>query len=181
MTEFTRRAALAGAAAIAAVPLSVVPGKAAAPQIGKQAPGIYRYKVGSIDLDARQAPGVGTQCADARLEPGFQEAVVLLHVLRLQQHALGPDDFAIPRHGCLAREGKWDSGALAAHARDLLFVGEREFFAEQALQVLVGVARQVAVELHQAVPHARLAPRRQHALEPVWDRLLLVAIPPRGS
>lgn len=45
MTEITRRAMLAGTAAVAASPAF-----AAAPQSGAQAPGYYRYKVGDIEL-----------------------------------------------------------------------------------------------------------------------------------
>ena len=50
MTELTRRHLLAGAAAIGAVaasPLAAV--HAAAPTLGKQAPGFYRYKVGTYE------------------------------------------------------------------------------------------------------------------------------------
>ncbi len=47
MTELTRRHVLAGAAVTALAPLS--PARAAAPPVGKQAAGIYRYKVGSIE------------------------------------------------------------------------------------------------------------------------------------
>ena len=45
MTEITRRAMLAGTAALAAAPAF-----AAAPQSGQQAPGFYRYKVGDLEL-----------------------------------------------------------------------------------------------------------------------------------
>jgi hypothetical protein len=45
----TRRAVLSGAAAIATSAGSLT-GQAAAPQISKQAPGFYRYKVGSIEI-----------------------------------------------------------------------------------------------------------------------------------
>jgi glyoxylase-like metal-dependent hydrolase (beta-lactamase superfamily II) len=49
--EFTRRHLLAGAAAIAANPLlASLPAFAAAPAAGMQAPGFYRYKVGSIEI-----------------------------------------------------------------------------------------------------------------------------------
>lgn len=49
--ELTRRHALAGAAALTAAPLlSTVPAKAAAPAAGKQAPGVYRYKVGDLEV-----------------------------------------------------------------------------------------------------------------------------------
>jgi glyoxylase-like metal-dependent hydrolase (beta-lactamase superfamily II) len=49
MTKLTRRAAIGGIAAIAAG-VGNMPAKAAAPQIGKQAPGFYRYMVGSIEV-----------------------------------------------------------------------------------------------------------------------------------
>jgi glyoxylase-like metal-dependent hydrolase (beta-lactamase superfamily II) len=50
MRNLTRRSVLAGAAATAAVPLAVTPTRAAAPAVGAQAPGFYRYKVGSIEI-----------------------------------------------------------------------------------------------------------------------------------
>jgi glyoxylase-like metal-dependent hydrolase (beta-lactamase superfamily II) len=54
MTEFTRRTVMTGAvaaAAAAAAPMSIgAPARAAAPAAGKQAPGFYRYKVGSFEL-----------------------------------------------------------------------------------------------------------------------------------
>ena len=54
MTQFTRRSLLTGAAAAsaaAAAPLATsVPAPAAAPPAGTQAPGWYRYKVGSIEV-----------------------------------------------------------------------------------------------------------------------------------
>jgi glyoxylase-like metal-dependent hydrolase (beta-lactamase superfamily II) len=52
MTQLTRRAALAGAAAVAATaPLAAItPARSAAPPAGAQAPGWYRYKVGSIEV-----------------------------------------------------------------------------------------------------------------------------------
>ena len=49
MTEFTRRSLLAGSAAAA---LAAPPAQAAAPAIGKQGAGIYRYKIGSYELTA---------------------------------------------------------------------------------------------------------------------------------
>ena len=54
MTQLTRRAVLAGAAATTALsPLAAIPAAhAAAPLAGKQAPGWYRYKVGSIEVTA---------------------------------------------------------------------------------------------------------------------------------
>jgi hypothetical protein len=49
--ELSRRHALAGAVAVAASPLlSATPVKAAAPEIDKQAPSFYRYKVGDIQV-----------------------------------------------------------------------------------------------------------------------------------
>lgn len=51
MTDLTRRSALAGAAAFAASPLlSTGTAHAAAPQIAKQAPGYYRYKLGDYEV-----------------------------------------------------------------------------------------------------------------------------------
>ena len=54
MTEMTRRTALTGVAAAAAVALAPIgvatPVRAAAPAAGKQAPGWYRYKVGSFEI-----------------------------------------------------------------------------------------------------------------------------------
>ena len=54
MTQLTRRHVLAGAAAASAAtaltPLANTPAFAAAPQAGKQAPGWYRYKVGSYEI-----------------------------------------------------------------------------------------------------------------------------------
>src|SRR5262249_2180843 len=54
MTKFTRRTMLVGtaaAAAAAANPRSIVaPARAVAPTAGKQAPGFYRYKVGSYEI-----------------------------------------------------------------------------------------------------------------------------------
>ena len=54
MTQLTRRAVLAGAAAATALsPFAArSPAQAAAPLAGKQAPGWYRYKVGSIEITA---------------------------------------------------------------------------------------------------------------------------------
>jgi glyoxylase-like metal-dependent hydrolase (beta-lactamase superfamily II) len=50
MTELTRRAALAGAAAATLAPLAAPTAtQAAAPMSGKQAPGYYRFKVGSTE------------------------------------------------------------------------------------------------------------------------------------
>src|SRR5271165_5963587 len=46
----TRRALLAGTAVSATVPfLGTIPARASAPVAGKQAPGVYRYNVGSFE------------------------------------------------------------------------------------------------------------------------------------
>ncbi len=49
MTALTRRAVLAGASAAALAPLGVSSARAVAPPSGRQAPGIYRYKVGAYE------------------------------------------------------------------------------------------------------------------------------------
>ena len=51
MSELTRRAMLSGGAAAAIAPLAAPwPAFAAAPPAGTQAPGWYRYKVGSFEI-----------------------------------------------------------------------------------------------------------------------------------
>ncbi len=53
MIKLTRRdllTATAGVAAVSAVPAFAPPAHAAAPMAGKQAPGWYRYKVGSFEV-----------------------------------------------------------------------------------------------------------------------------------
>ena len=51
MTELTRRTLLTGAAAATALPMTAaLPARAAAPPAGKQAPGFYRYKVGTLEV-----------------------------------------------------------------------------------------------------------------------------------
>ena len=54
MTEQTRRAVLTGAAAMGAGAIglldNIAPANAVAAQLGKQAPGFYRYKVGSLEV-----------------------------------------------------------------------------------------------------------------------------------
>jgi len=53
MTELTRRSLVTGAIAASATtalaPLQATPAHAAAPAAGRQAPGFYRYKVGSFE------------------------------------------------------------------------------------------------------------------------------------
>ncbi len=52
-TQMTRRSVLAGAAAATALtPLAAMPVRAQAPQSTKQAPGFYRYKVGTTEVTA---------------------------------------------------------------------------------------------------------------------------------
>jgi glyoxylase-like metal-dependent hydrolase (beta-lactamase superfamily II) len=51
MTKLSRRTMLTGVAATALTPLATAaPVRAAAPPVGKQAPGFYRYKVGSFEI-----------------------------------------------------------------------------------------------------------------------------------
>jgi glyoxylase-like metal-dependent hydrolase (beta-lactamase superfamily II) len=50
MTQVTRRTLLGAAAATALAPMAISQTRAAAPPSGKQAPGFYRYKVGSIEI-----------------------------------------------------------------------------------------------------------------------------------
>jgi glyoxylase-like metal-dependent hydrolase (beta-lactamase superfamily II) len=64
MTDFTRRAALGAAAAVAASPLLPLQARAAAPPVGKQAPGYYRYKVGEFEVTAVTDGGRTTPLAD---------------------------------------------------------------------------------------------------------------------
>src|SRR5947209_20215922 len=77
MPIFTRRTMLAGTAAAAAAvasPRSIVaPARAAAPPAGKQAPGFYRYKVGSYEITvvtdgARSFPLSDSLVTNARQE-----------------------------------------------------------------------------------------------------------------
>src|ERR1700759_4250111 len=49
MNDLNRRDVLAGAAAASVLPLASQQANAAAPAAGAQAPGFYRYKVGSIE------------------------------------------------------------------------------------------------------------------------------------
>jgi glyoxylase-like metal-dependent hydrolase (beta-lactamase superfamily II) len=54
MTDFTRRSLLTGAAAITAATVTSTvgqaPARAAAPAVGRQAPGFYRYRVGDFEI-----------------------------------------------------------------------------------------------------------------------------------
>ena len=77
MTELSRRGVLTGTVAAAAAVLAPLdgrsPARAAAPPAGKQAPGYYRYKVGSIEVTvvtdgARTAPVPDTYVKNAKRE-----------------------------------------------------------------------------------------------------------------
>src|SRR4030095_7744729 len=77
MTKLTRRGVLTGAVAASATVLGTLegrsPARAAAPPVGKQAPGFYRYKVGSIEVTvitdgARTAPVPDTYVKNAKKE-----------------------------------------------------------------------------------------------------------------
>ena len=72
MIRLTRRAALAGAATLAPAAMTST-ARAAAPTIGKQAPGFYRYKVGEIEVTvvtdgARSFPLPDTMVRNAKKE-----------------------------------------------------------------------------------------------------------------
>lgn len=65
MMHLTRRAALLGGAAAAALPaVSGTTAQAAAPVAGKQAPGFYRYKVGDIEVNVITDGVVRAKLAD---------------------------------------------------------------------------------------------------------------------
>jgi hypothetical protein len=49
LSDFTRRGLIAGASLAAA---NALPAQAAAPPIGRQAPSVYRYRVGSLEITA---------------------------------------------------------------------------------------------------------------------------------
>lgn len=75
MTEFTRRAALAVGAAAAIAPLAGAPAKSAAPQIGKQAPSFYRYKVGAHEVTVVADGVTSTPRPDNYVANASKEAV----------------------------------------------------------------------------------------------------------
>ena len=72
MVQLTRRAALAGAGATTLAPVALTSAaNAAAPALGKQAPGYYRYKVGSFEVSvitdgARSFPLPDTMVRNAK-------------------------------------------------------------------------------------------------------------------
>jgi hypothetical protein len=53
-----------------------------------------------VDLERGQPPAIRTQSRSPRFQLRLQIAVVLLQMLRLQEHPLRPDDFAVPGHVC---------------------------------------------------------------------------------
>lgn len=77
MTQLTRRSVLAGAAAVTALsPLArTSPAQAAAPQAGKQAPGWYRYKVGSFEVTVVTDGMTTSPLADAYVANAQKAAV----------------------------------------------------------------------------------------------------------
>jgi glyoxylase-like metal-dependent hydrolase (beta-lactamase superfamily II) len=89
MSRLSRRAMLAGAAAAAAAATTSDTIEAAAPKIGKQAPGYYRYKVGDFEitviqdgvwlrkLEASTVPNVAVADVQRALTEAFQPADVV--------------------------------------------------------------------------------------------------------
>lgn len=79
MTELTRRSVLAGAVAATATALSPLdgrsPARAAAPLAGKQAPGWYRYKVGSFEVTAVTDGARTFPLADSYVKNAQKDAV----------------------------------------------------------------------------------------------------------
>jgi hypothetical protein len=55
-----------------------------------------------VDLDRRETPAIRAQTRGARFELRLKVAVVLLQMLRLQEHAFRPDDLAVPVHDSFA-------------------------------------------------------------------------------
>jgi glyoxylase-like metal-dependent hydrolase (beta-lactamase superfamily II) len=86
MTNLTRRQMLAAAATVAAMPLATTPrSRAAAPQIGKQAPNYYRSRLGDFEITvlsdgARAIP----------LPPTFVRNVKIEDVLKVAEAAYMP-------------------------------------------------------------------------------------------
>lgn len=76
---FNRRKFMAAAAATAALPAVSAPVRAAAPQIGKQVPSIYRYKLGEFEI---------TVLSDGALKAPKPEAIVVNQPFSEVQKAL---------------------------------------------------------------------------------------------
>jgi len=104
MTTLTRRSVLAGAAAMGATALSPVrPGQAAAPLAGTQAPGWYRYKVGSIEVTVATDGVNRFKFPDGFVANRNREQVnAALAAAYLQP---GPDMVAIPYCPCAVNTG----------------------------------------------------------------------------
>jgi len=76
MTDFTRRAALGAAAAAAASPLlASIQAQAAAPPVAKQVPGVYRYKVGDIEVTVITDGGRTVPLADTLVRNATKDQV----------------------------------------------------------------------------------------------------------
>lgn len=76
MTSFTRRSAMGVAAAAAAAPLlPSIRAEAAAPPLAKQAPGVYRYKVGDIEVTVVTDGGRTVPLADTLVRNATKEQV----------------------------------------------------------------------------------------------------------
>lgn len=89
MTQLTRRHMLAGAAAVTAAtaltPFASTPVRAAAPQIGKQAPSFYRAKLGDFELTV-----VSDGARAIPLPPTFVRNVPIEQVLAVAEAAYMP-------------------------------------------------------------------------------------------
>lgn len=76
MQELTRRALLAGSAAVAAMPLAGgIPARAAAPAAGKQVPSVYRYKVGDFEVTVVSDGGRVVPLADTLVRNATKDQV----------------------------------------------------------------------------------------------------------
>lgn len=76
MHDITRRHLLAGSAAAAALPLAAsLPTKAAAPAASKQAPGVYRYKVGDFEVTVVTDGGRVAPLADTLVRNASKDQV----------------------------------------------------------------------------------------------------------
>ncbi len=93
MTDFTRRTALAtGAAAALASLISPTPSLAVAPPSGRQAPGVYRYRVGDFEMTSI-SDGVGIRKLDDKF---VRNATVDQVKAALEEAFLPTDRLTIP-------------------------------------------------------------------------------------
>ena len=60
---------------------------------------------GVVELQRHVTPGPGHGAGDARIELTAEETILLLEVLWLEEHALGPQDLVLPSHGVLEGRG----------------------------------------------------------------------------